>query len=61
VSQLPVRIDTGMLSLQPLEQLATGPLRLGVEPLPKERPISTPPTEVAMRLPCWVVSNSGTA
>ena len=61
MSQLPVRIDTGMLSLQPLEQLATGPLRLGVEPLPKERPISTPPTKVAMRLPCWVVSNSGTA
>jgi len=36
--QLPVRIDTGMLSLQPLEQFATGPLRLSVEPLPKERP-----------------------
>jgi hypothetical protein len=25
------------------------------------RPVSTPPTEVAMRKPCTVVSNSGTA
>src|SRR5208282_6273043 len=36
--QLPVRVDARMLGLQPLEQFATGPLRLGLEPLPKHRP-----------------------